>query len=50
VRGHVVTAVGVLRGRLAEPWTASSLAEEVRLSRSQLTRAFDAMVGVSPMA
>lgn len=21
VRGHVVTAVGVLRGRLAEPWT-----------------------------
>jgi transcriptional regulator GlxA family with amidase domain len=50
VRGHVVTAVGVLRGRLAEPWTASSLAEEVHLSRSQLTRAFDATVGVSPMA
>lgn len=50
VRGHVVTAVGVLRDRLAEPWTLDSLAAEVHLSRSQLVRAFDATVGTSPMA
>lgn len=50
VRGHVVTAANVLRSRLAEPWTLSSLAAEVRLSRSQLVRAFDATVGISPMA
>ncbi|HUY50267.1 MAG TPA: helix-turn-helix transcriptional regulator [Streptosporangiaceae bacterium] len=40
----------MLHARLAEPWTLSSLAEEVHLSRSQLVRAFDAVVGVSPMA
>ena len=50
VRGHVVTAVGVLRARLAEPWTLDSLAEEVHLSRSQLARSFDAVTGMSPMA
>lgn len=50
LRGHAVVAVGVLRDRLAEPWTLSSLAEEVHLSRSQLVRAFDATVGLSPMA
>jgi transcriptional regulator GlxA family with amidase domain len=50
VRGHVVTAIGVLRTRIAEPWTLSSLAEEVHLSRSQLVRSFDATVGLSPMA
>lgn len=50
VRGHVVTAVGVLRARLAEPWTLDALADEVHLSRSQLVRAFDATVGMSPMA
>jgi transcriptional regulator GlxA family with amidase domain len=49
VRGHVVTAVCVLRDRLAEPWTLDSLAAEVHLSRSQLVRAFDATVGTSPM-
>jgi hypothetical protein len=27
VRGHVVTTVGLLRTRLAEPWTLSSLDE-----------------------
>lgn len=32
LRGHVVVVVGVLRSRLAEPWTLSSLAEEVHLS------------------
>ncbi|MDA8329861.1 MAG: helix-turn-helix transcriptional regulator [Candidatus Dormibacteraeota bacterium] len=50
VRGHVVAAVGVLRPRLAEPWTLDSLAEEVHLSRSQLARSFAATVGMSPMA
>ena len=50
VRGHTVTAVKILRDRLAEPWTLDALAEEVHLSRSQLVRAFDATVGTSPMA
>lgn len=50
VHGHVVTAVGVRRTRLAEPWSLDALAEEAHLSRSQLVRAFDATVGMSPMA
>lgn len=50
LRGHVVTAVRVLRARLAEPWSLDSLADEVHLSRSQLVRSFDATVGTSPMA
>ena len=50
VRGHALVAIGLLRNRLAEPWTLSSLAQEVHLSRSQLVRAVDATVGVSPMA
>jgi transcriptional regulator GlxA family with amidase domain len=50
VRGHVVAAVGVLRARLAEPWSLDALANEVHLSRSQLVRSFDATVGTSPMA
>ena len=50
VRDHVVTTVGLLRTRLAEPWTLSSLAGEVHLSRSQLVRSFDATVGMSPKA
>jgi transcriptional regulator GlxA family with amidase domain len=50
VRGHVVTTVGLLRTRLAEPWTLDALAHEVNLSRSQLVRAFDAIVNTSPMA
>lgn len=50
VRGHVVTAVGLLRTRLAEPWTLDALADEVHLSRSQLVRSFDATTGLSPMA
>ncbi|MGH9058213.1 MAG: helix-turn-helix transcriptional regulator [Acidimicrobiales bacterium] len=40
----------MLRTRLAERWTLNSLADEVHLSRSQLVRAFDATVGMSPMA
>jgi transcriptional regulator GlxA family with amidase domain len=35
---------------VAEPWTLNSLADEVHLSRSQLVRAFDATVRISPMA
>ncbi len=50
VRGHVVTTVGVLRARLADPWTLDTLAHEANLSRSQLVRAFDATTGLSPMA
>lgn len=50
VRGHVVVAVKLLRERIAEPWTLDSLADEVHLSRSQLVRAFDATVDMSPMA
>jgi AraC-like DNA-binding protein len=46
----VVTVVGLLRTRIVEPWTLVSLAGEVHLSRSQLVRAFDATVGISPMA
>ncbi|WP_375489542.1 helix-turn-helix transcriptional regulator, partial [uncultured Mycobacterium sp.] len=40
----------MLRERIAEPWTLQALAEEIHLSRSQLVRAFDATVGMSPMA
>jgi hypothetical protein len=39
-----------MRSRLAEPWTLDELAVEVHLSRSQLVRAFDATVGMSPIA
>ena len=44
VRRHVVTAVDVLRARLADPWMLDALAEEIHLSRSHLVRAFDATV------
>lgn len=40
----------MLHERIVEPWTLNSLADEVHLSRSQLVRAFDATVGMSPMA
>lgn len=50
VRDHVLVTIAVVRSRLAEPWTLSTLAEEVHLSRSQLVRAFDAALGLSPMA
>ena len=50
LRGHVDAAIGTLRARMADPWTLNQLAEEAHLSRSQLVRAFDATVGVSPMA
>jgi AraC-like DNA-binding protein len=50
VRGHTVVAVGIWVTGWAEAWTLNSLAEAVHLSRSQLVRAFDATIGVSPMA
>lgn len=50
VRGHAVAAVKAMHDRLSEPWTLNSLAEEVHLSRFQLVRAFDATLGISPMA
>lgn len=50
VHGHVTVAARAMRAHLADPWTLNSLAEEVHLSRSQLVRAFDATLGMSPMA
>lgn len=50
VRSHAVTAVGLLRTRIAETWSLDALAAEVHLSRSQLVRSFDAATGTSPMA
>jgi hypothetical protein len=38
-----VAAIGVLRARLAEPWTLDVLAGGVHLSRSQLVRSFDTL-------
>jgi hypothetical protein len=49
-RGHVVLAVWSMRSPMAEPWSLNTLAEEVRLSRSQVVRAFNPTVGPSPMA
>ena len=45
-----MTAVQILRPRLAEPWTLDLLAAEVHLSRSQLARSFAATVGMGPLA
>jgi hypothetical protein len=45
-----VAAVNLLRTRLAVQWTLNSLADEVYLSRSQLSLSFAATVGMSPMA
>jgi AraC-like DNA-binding protein len=50
VRGHAAASHGVLPEHLTEPWTLSSLAEAIHLSRSQLVRASDASVGITPMA
>lgn len=45
-----MTAIQVLRPRLAEQWTLDALSAEVHLSRSQLVRCFDSATGMSPMA
>lgn len=49
VVGHVGRTVTVLRARLGEPWTVESLAREVALSRTYLTRLFVRHVGAPPM-
>lgn len=50
IHDHVVTAVDLLRSRLAEPWSLDAPADDVHLSRSQLVRSFDATVRIGPMA
>ena len=47
--GHVTKAIDLLRARLAEPWTVNSLANEVAVSRTHLTRLFTAHAGAPPM-
>lgn len=49
VVGHVGKAAGVLRARLAEPWTVASLARELALSPTHLTRLFVRHAGAPPM-
>lgn len=39
----------MLRSRLTEPWTLDSLAAQVYLSRTHLTRCFDTVLGVGPI-
>jgi AraC-like DNA-binding protein len=46
--GHLTPVLGILRERLAAPLALSALAQEAHLSRSQLVRALDATVGMSP--
>ncbi|MFT4123704.1 MAG: AraC family transcriptional regulator [Microbacteriaceae bacterium] len=46
---HVRRAVGLLQTRMADDWTASSLASEIALSRAHLTRLFTSEVGIAPM-
>jgi AraC-like DNA-binding protein len=46
---HVGRALNLLHGRPAFGWTLESLAEEVGLSRSALSRRFTHFVGVPPM-
>jgi Bacterial regulatory helix-turn-helix proteins, AraC family len=50
VRRASDAVLGILRERLAAPWALSALAQVAHLSRSQLVRALDATVGMSPMA
>lgn len=47
--GHVGRAARLLRERMDEPWTVASLAQELALSRTHLTRLFSTHMGVSPM-
>jgi AraC-like DNA-binding protein len=47
--GQIWKAAGLLRARLAEPWTVESLACEVALSCTHLTRLFVRHAGAPPM-
>jgi AraC-like DNA-binding protein len=46
---QVRQAVDLLRGRMAESWTAHRLSVHVATSRSHLTRLFNEQIGVAPM-
>lgn len=46
---HVGRAIKLLRERMAEPWTATALAEAVNISRTHLTRLFALQTGIAPM-
>lgn len=47
--GHIGDAIRMLRDRMAEPWTVGTLAREVSLSRTHLTRMFLLYAGAPPM-
>lgn len=46
---EVGSALRLMHGRFAEPWTLEQLAREVRMSRSSLADRFTAYVGIPPM-
>jgi AraC-like DNA-binding protein len=47
--GHVGRAIRLLRERMHEPWTVTTLSESVALSRAHLTRLFTMHTGISPI-
>lgn len=47
--GHIRKAADLLRARLAEPWTVATLARELALSPTHLTRLFARHAGAAPM-
>jgi AraC-like DNA-binding protein len=46
---HIGAALGLLHGRLAEPWTVEGLAAAVGMSRSGFAARFHALVGEPPL-
>ncbi len=46
---EVGSALRLMHGRFAEPWTLEQLAREVRMSRSSFADRFTAYVGIPPM-
>ena len=46
---HIGAALGLMHGRLAEPWTLDTLAREIGMSRSTFAQRFTQYVGDSPM-
>lgn len=49
-RSEVTAALRLVEDRIDQSWTVGALAKEVALSPSQLTRSFQAMLGMSPIA
>ncbi|MGD7708140.1 helix-turn-helix transcriptional regulator [Microlunatus sp. Y2014] len=47
--GHVGRATQLLRERMEEPWTTTTLARAIAISRTHLTRQFVIGTGVAPM-